>query len=618
LGIVVPVAFLAVFDYVHRQIFDGDIRGALGVLVFYAIVAIGAALFSYVVFRIIDRLQRQVTDRNAQLSVLNEIATAASEKLELNELLEGALDKVLTVMRAEAGVICLLDQETDELVAACYRGFSDELAQRIRRAHVDDDPIGAQVVSTGCPVVVDDLLSDPRVEPIARREGFSSAVSVPLKSEGEVSGILAVVTRRERRFLPTEVELLSSIGGQLGLAVRNAILFARSQQRNEELAALLSVGQAAASSIDLAPMLERALDAIIAVTSTEVAEVWLLSDEGELTLERTRGAAEESFQGARTLRIGEGLPGQAVLADSVVAVHDLSNDPRFAREEAARLGFKTFCALPLRRGSRTVGVLAVAARSGEALCSTSELRLLEGIGEHVAMAIENARLHEQVLDVAVLEERERISRELHDGLGQVLGYINTQALAIRRLLRSGRTEEATREVIAIENAAKELYTDVRESILGLRISLAAQGGFVPALRTYLARYGEMTGVGVRLEVPDGPAPRLPASIEIQLLRIVQEALTNVRKHARTTRASVSLAYTDDGLTLTVADDGRGFDPALSVRRGWPRFGLQTMRERAEAIGGTFEIVSERAYGTMAMVRVPFERSAEAAHASAAG
>lgn len=619
LAILVPLSFLAAFDVVRHHVFSAQLHSLGGSIVFCALLAVGISAFSFTVFGVIRRLERQVVERNEQLSALNEIAAASSQNLEMDELLNVALDKVLGVMRADAGVICLLDTETDELVAACYRGFSEELAQRIRRVHVEADPIGAQVVRTGCPVVEERLWDDPRVADVARREGFRSAVSVPLKSEGEVSGVLGVVTRRERRFLPAELDLLTGIGGQLGLAVRNAVLFSRVRQRNEELTALLSVGKAAAFSLDLAPMLDKALDAVLAVTSADAAEVWLMSEGRQLILERQRGAPEEAFRSRPILKMGEGLPGQAALADQIVAVHDLPRDPRFVREEVKRLGFQTFCALPLRRGTETVGVLGVAAREADSLCSSSELRLLEGIGEQMAMAIENARLHEQVLDVAVLEERERIGRELHDGLAQVLGYINTQAMAIRKRLASGRTDEALREVAAIEEAARELYTDVREAILGLRVSLDRQGGFLPALRTYLDRFREMTGVAVEIET-DGlpPAPRLPASTELQLLRIVQEALSNVRKHARTTNARVSLMETAEGLTLTVADDGEGFDPDYPIRTGWPRFGLQTMRERAKAIGGVFEIVSEPGRGTRAIVRVPLASPVEVVDASVTG
>lgn len=615
LAIALPLGALALLDYLRHRVFYPELHDFPGVILLWALLVGGVTAFSFVVFGLIGDLERRVLDQNAQLSALNEIAAASAENPELSELLSGALDKILLTMRADAGIICLLDPETDELVAACHRGLSDELAQQVHRHPVDAEPIAARVVRTGCPVTIERLLDDPQTADMARKEGFRSAVSVPLKAEGEVGGVLGLATRRERRFTSTELELLRGIGGQLGLAVRNALLFARTQQRNIELASLLDVGRASASSLDLPAMLEEALDAVLAVTSAETAEVWLVSDGHELSLERVRGAAAEAFREGTRLRNGDDLPGLAVRSGALVSVHDLASDSRFARDQVVDVGFKTYCALPLHRGVETVGVLAVASRDRESLCSNAELKLLQGIGELLAVAIENGRLHARVLDTVVLEERERISRELHDSLGQILGYINTQAIAIRRFLASGKANDAQREVLAVEETARGLYADVREAILGLRTSPGSEGGLVPTLHAYLERYREMSGIEARLETSEAiEACKVPPSAEIQILRIVQEALANVRKHARAGRATVSFDAAGEDLVITVSDDGRGFDPGALVRTGWPRFGLQTMRERAGAIGGRLSITSALRDGTQVTLTVPARRAMEVASA----
>ena len=378
----------------------------------------------------------------------------------------------------------------------------------------------------------------------------------------------------------------------------------RLEQRNQELAALLAVGRAAASSLELPDILGKAMEAILEVTSAEAAEVWLRVDE-ELRLAGHLGVASEAFAERTTLAIGEGLPGLAAARAEPIIVHELTRDDRFVRERVKQSGFESYCAFPLRLGERTVGVLGVAARDRRKLCSQDELRLLAGIGERLATAIENAQLHGRVLDGAVVEERVRIARELHDGLAQVLGYINTQTLAIRKLVASGRGAEAQNKLAAMEEAARQVYSDVREAILGLRVSTAASEGIVPVLRDYLADYGRMAGVAVELAA-DEPAERLvlPASFEIQLVRIVQEALSNVRKHARAENAHVSVRFEGGRLAVEVADDGRGFHPDAPPATGWPRFGLQTMRERAHAIGATFDVVSRPGRGATVAVSVP--------------
>ena len=408
--------------------------------------------------------------------------------------------------------------------------------------------------------------------------------------------VFAVVNRLERRILAQNDEL---------------------EQRTQELEAVLTVGREASSSLELGELLDAAMDAILEVTRTDAAEVWLRSAPGELVLARHRGTDEEAFAERSRLRDGEGLPGLVAAEARPVVVHDLPKESRFVRPRIVERGFQTYCGLPLRHRDEIVGVLGVASKDPEKLSSDRELRLLAGIGEGVALAIANARLHERVLDGAVLEERIRIARELHDGLAQVLGYINTQTLAVKRLLATDRGEEARSELDAMESAARNVYGDVREAILGLRMSLPRQG-LVPTLRGYLEEYAGMVGADLALDSDEHVEKlELPPAIEIQLVRIVQEALANVRKHARAVHATVRLALDGGVLAIEVVDDGQGFEPGLEARTGWPRFGLQTMRERAQALGGRFEVESERGAGTRIKVTVPVVQPEGVTHASAA-
>ncbi|MBI2938928.1 MAG: GAF domain-containing sensor histidine kinase, partial [Chloroflexi bacterium] len=385
-------------------------------------------------------------------------------------------------------------------------------------------------------------------------------------------------------------------------------LFEQSQIRNRELSALLTVGKAVTSSFDLDDVLRRALDTAIEVISADAAEIWLA--EGDDIVTRChRGAYREAFLERTRFRLGEGLPGLVAQGPEPVIVHDLPSDPRFLRQEVVRAGFHTFGALPLRYQGRLVGVLAVAALCEDVLTKSWELRLLGGIGEWAALAIENARLHQQVQDVAVLKERERIAREMHDGMGQVLGYVIAQALTLKKLFTDGKHDDARKELASIEEVARQLYADVREAILGLRTSPHQNGGAVAALREYIERYGEASNIDAALEVaPDAEHTRLHAAAEIQLVRIVQEALTNVRKHARADSLRVGISRDGHDLNVTVVDDGQGFDPSHLRSAGWPRFGLQTMRERAESVGGTFAVETAPGRGTRIVVRIPFDES----------
>lgn len=208
-------------------------------------------------------------------------------------------------------------------------------------------------------------------------------------------------------------------------------------------------------------------------------------------------------------------------------------------------------------------------------------------------------------DSAIVQERERTAREMHDGMGQLLGYINTQIIVVRTLLTKGQLSEACQELTKIEDIAHGLYADIREEILGLRVIPDRKDGLIPSLREYVARYAEMSGIKVAINVATGAhCPQLNPSAEIQLIRIVQEALTNVRKHAKAAAAEIIFERNGDELCLTITDNGCGFDMNNLSHKGRPRFGLQVMKERAEAIGGHFSIESSSGKGCRVAVLLP--------------
>ncbi len=579
-----------------------------GVIFVFLVVAMVAAIFSFFIFGKIVRLEKRVLEQNELLTTTNQIASASAANLELEKLLDVTLERVLEVTGATAGIIYVVDPEIESIAASSHSGLTQELATKIQgqklKAPVTDD----QSLSAGNVPAVN-LFKDADVVDEARRDGFQSGVAVLLNSKELANAVLGVAVKQAQPGI--DLDLLSAIGSHLGLAVRNAILFRRANRRNQELAALLTVGRAAISSLDQPELLDKALEAIIEVTSAETAEVWLRSDKDELVLEQQQGIASAAFHEGTRLKWGEGLPGFAASKGTAVLVHDLEDDPRFLRQQVKELGFKSYCALPLRHRSEVVGVLAVASRDREALGKEAERGLLEGIGERLAIAIENSRLYEQVLDQAVLEERERIARELHDGLAQVLGYINTQTMATKKLVASEQLKEAQSQLNSMEEATRQVYADVREAIMGLGSSGSNHGDFDANLKQYLLDYSDLTGVTVDIELDNGDgAPKLPASTELQLMRIIQEALSNVRKHAQATKASVVFEPPDETLTVRIEDNGRGFAPDRLVRTGWPHFGIRSMSERANAIGGSLKVASAPDEGTKVIVRLPLQRQAQ--------
>ncbi len=219
-----------------------------------------------------------------------------------------------------------------------------------------------------------------------------------------------------------------------------------------------------------------------------------------------------------------------------------------------------------------------------------------------------AQLLEQQRALAILTERELLARELHDDLAQVLAFISTQGHVIQQLLVRGDVSTAVSYVARLIQAADEVDIDIRESIMSLRAPFHLQG-LIPALQDYLHRYEERYGLHVELLLPDiGLENAFEPVAEVQILRILQEGLTNARKHASAHCVWIALASHDGRIQIVMQDDGKGFEPGLFHGDQRHGFGLQFMRERAEAIGGSLELRSAPGKGTEVLLVIPLKES----------
>jgi PAS domain S-box-containing protein len=207
--------------------------------------------------------------------------------------------------------------------------------------------------------------------------------------------------------------------------------------------------------------------------------------------------------------------------------------------------------------------------------------------------------------LAITQERERLARELHDSLGQTLAAAHFQASAARLLLARGETAQTDECLERLASMTSDAEIDVREYLLGARTGFEPGLPFFALLREYMERYGRQYGLQVALTVPAQIEARgLEPATEVQLLRIIQEALSNVRKHARARSVQVSFSQSDGTARVAIADDGCGFDPASGTAAQGNGFGLRSMRERAEALGGRLEVISQPGHGTRVEVHVP--------------
>jgi len=217
------------------------------------------------------------------------------------------------------------------------------------------------------------------------------------------------------------------------------------------------------------------------------------------------------------------------------------------------------------------------------------------------------RLVEQQRVVATLEERERLARELHDSIGQVLGYVSLQTQIIQEWIVSGETEKARSLLTRLAEVAQGAHADVRESILSLRARSGENWSFFPALRRYLVDVQAHHGIHTDLVLPDGLEDNtFKPTAGVQLLRVIQEAVTNARKYSGAQGVRIVFARVDTTAHITVADDGCGFDPDTLGMGGGDHFGLVFMRERMAQIGGSLRIDSHPGQGTTVHLDIPLD------------
>ena len=430
---------------------------------------------------------------------------------------------------------------------------------------------------------------------------FAFIALIEALSDTVLDGVLPFP--RDTLFVLAVVGVIGAIGGLFAwraidrltetLQARNRELEARA----DSVRALHQVSMAVATLADLEAILGVIVESARRLLVAEVAVLVLAGPDGRPLLAASAGPDRllrpAGDGGVPDPRADDDRDVRAFLADGVGAV----------------------LAAPLQRTGTTIGTLGVGSQRARSF-GIDEVETLSSLANQAAVAIENARLHEQLRELAVRGERERIARELHDGLAQVLGYVNTKSQAVEELLAASRTDEARAHLVELATAARSIYVDVRGAILGLSTPVSPTG-LAGTIEGYSARYAEASKLAVNVRAtPEARRLDLAPAVEAQVFRIVQEALTNVRKHAAAQRVEVGLEVVDSRLVVEVQDDGRGLGAAESAGEGWPRYGATSMRERARSIGGRVGWSSAPGAGTCVRLEVPLSGRPVAVEAGA--
>jgi len=376
---------------------------------------------------------------------------------------------------------------------------------------------------------------------------------------------------------------------ELGLRASEAQL----RHKMSQIQALYRIGDEISGLTGLDDILRWVVNQTRELLSADVAALCLVSPDGDRLIARVRSGRTESF----------------AAADQTIPL----NSPDGGRVEPCTAALDLFSpgqiqaslATPVRRGSTVIGSLVVATATHRQF-SPDDREVAAGFATQAAIAIENARMHQETQDLAALEERRRLAREIHDGLAQTLALLHLKLAQFHTCLPlAGPGETATSALKELSTLAESAYEEARQSIVNLRTRVSRSLGFIPTLAKYLHEFSAQQAIPMEFEAPkDSPIPLSPAA-ETQIMRIIQEALTNIRKHAAASRARVQIRCQDGILRLCIEDDGRGWDLAATPSQP-SHIGLDSMRERAEMLGGRLHIDTAPGRGTRITAEVPLE------------
>jgi signal transduction histidine kinase len=369
----------------------------------------------------------------------------------------------------------------------------------------------------------------------------------------------------------------------------------------DAFAAMSDVVLSIAAELSVEPVLHKLVDAARALASARYAAIGTTAaDEDGFERFVTSGLTAAEIEAIGPLPRWHGLLG-ALLTDPVpYRTDDITADPRFEYFPSHHPRMRSFLGVPIWAKGDVIGAFYLTDKEGAAGFDEGDQRLIELLAAHAAIAIENARLHELSRELAVAEERNRLARELHDSMNQHLfGLVLNAEAALTTVRDDPASAEA--QLRQVKDLAKSTMEELRALIAGLRPPALEAEGLATTLRKQVDVLRRAHRTAIELTV-DGDG-RLDLDRAQEALRIAQEALRNALQHAHAGTVEVRLDQRGGGLTLTVQDDGVGFDQSARSTRS-RRLGLTTMRERARALGGTVRIESAPGAGTTVRLEVP--------------
>jgi signal transduction histidine kinase len=534
----------------------------------------------------------QTRERTAELARLLDVSRHIAGTLELEPLLGEILQRLQEVIAYDSAAV-LRTRSGDQITVQAYRGpLSQEEAVRLRfpaeRAHL------RHVIVTQEPLIIPDVRDDT---PLAREyraavghsEPICCWMGVPLIVRGQTVGLLSLAHRDANYYSSDQARLVRAFAVDVGLAIENAELYEESLRRTAEIESLQRITTALLEKLRLHQVLEIVYLEACQLTGATGCALFFWDGGPVLDVAQSGGALHLD---ASQVPVARSLAGRAVLSGRPVVVSD-PLELGGAMDLSA--GVEAVLAMPLRVQGSTMGALDVANKPGG--FTPDDVRILSLFADAAALAIENTRLNEQVGQLAVIEERQRLARELHDSVTQALYSVALYAEATRLALASAKIDVAADNLKELHTTAREAMLDMRMLIFELRPPVLAQEGLMAALQARLSAVEARAGLHTELKVEGEAHPS--QRVDTELFWIAVEALNNVVKHAHARHLVVRLAYGENSVHLEIRDDGRGFDPAVARQGGG--LGLLGIEERVQRIHGRWEIRSTPGEGTVLWV-----------------
>ena len=542
-------------------------------------------------------------ERESSFQGLVEAGIALSSELTLDALLQRLVETAAELTGARYAALGVIDATGRELERFITHGVDPET-----QAAIGDPPRGRGILGVlirdARPLRLHDIADDERsVGFPPSHPPMKTFLGVPVLLRGTAYGNL-YLTEKEggADFTDEDEEIVTLLASQAAVAIENARLYESSREWARQLESLDEITSAMLSEIEPARLLHIVVDRATALLDARLVAVLVGGDDGSLEVAAAQGERAEELVGMH-VPIGSSRSGRVFREGTAVRIDSVLDDPEGDPEPMRRVGARAGLWSPLVVRGEVIGVLMALDRRGpDPRFTDADLRLSQRFAARAAVAVDLSRRVARATVRRIVDgqeqERRRLSRELHDETGQALTSI---LLGLKSIEDAQGTERFPEALAELRELAVATLQDVRRLAVELRPKALDDFGLTPALERLTGTFAEQTGISAQLEsrLPEG---RLPTEVETVLYRVVQEALTNVVKHAQAENVSVLLHAKPGKVAVVIEDDGRGFAAENEAGDG---IGLVGMRERVALVGGRLQVESSEA-GTTIVVEVPAE------------